>query len=89
MTKQIVNETWWLPGWNSTVHVVEREYNDGTKAYNLARVKDGVKNPVWCHKEFVPATDEEIQTVIRQQQTMDRMIAQGCDVIEVLEAVFA
>ena len=87
--RQVINENWILPGWNSTIHVVIREYADGTKAYNLARVKDGVKNPVWCHRAFVPATDAEIETVIRRQQTMDRMIAQGCDVIEVLEAVFA
>ena len=86
--KKVINETWILPGINATVHVVVREYADGSKAYNLARGMNPRK-PVWCHREFVPATDEDIQTVIRRQQTMDRMIAQGCDVIEVLDAVFA
>ena len=86
--KKVINENWILPGWNSTIHVVIREYADGSKAYNLARGMNP-KKPVWCHKHFVPATDAEIDTVIWRQQTMDKMIARGCDVIEVLDAVFA
>ena len=86
---QIVNEVWWLPHWNSNVHVVVREYEDGTMAYNLARVKDGVKNPNYCHRHFIEATQEEIDKVIEQQAKMAQMEQEGRPLLEILKAVFA
>ena len=84
---QIVNEVWWLPCWDSTIHVVVREYEDGTMAYNLA--KGNPKNPTYCHRSFIEATQEEIDKVIKQQAKMCEMQRKGAGLIEILDAVFA